>query len=267
MLRARLRLLQRTVLERSLRSGVLVPLLATFGLSIVIQNLLLESFSPDVRSLGGSGDARDGELADHQPALDLGDSAALDARRRGRDPRRAAAVPLADAGSGARCARPRRIPTPPSSSASTRARSTRGRRRSRSRPPRSPGCSSRCARPSTPTAGPTQLIFAFEAVVIGGLGSLWGTLVGGIVLGVAQTIGARSTRSGSCSRATWCSSPCSACAVSATGRGRAAGCVRRWACADDRSAEIRASSAGRALSAAFGDRRRRRRRWRWPLAR
>jgi branched-chain amino acid transport system permease protein len=34
------------------------------------------------------------------------------------------------------------------------------------------------------------LIFAFEAVVIGGLGSLWGTLIGGIVLGVAQTIGA-----------------------------------------------------------------------------
>ena len=42
-----------------------------------------------------------------------------------------------------------------------------------------------------PFAGPTQLIFAFEAVVIGGLGSLWGTLAGGIVLGVAQTIGAQ----------------------------------------------------------------------------
>jgi branched-chain amino acid transport system permease protein len=41
-----------------------------------------------------------------------------------------------------------------------------------------------------PSSGPTQLIFAFEAVVIGGLGSLWGTLVGGIALGVAQTIGA-----------------------------------------------------------------------------
>ena len=42
-----------------------------------------------------------------------------------------------------------------------------------------------------PFAGPTQLIFAFEAVVIGGMGSLWGTLAGGIVLGVAQTIGAQ----------------------------------------------------------------------------
>ena len=38
--------------------------------------------------------------------------------------------------------------------------------------------------------GPLLLIYAFEAVVIGGLGSLWGTLAGGIILGVAQTIGA-----------------------------------------------------------------------------
>ncbi len=40
-------------------------------------------------------------------------------------------------------------------------------------------------------SGPTQLIFAFEAVVIGGMGSLWGTLIGGIALGVAQTLGAQ----------------------------------------------------------------------------
>jgi branched-chain amino acid transport system permease protein len=40
-----------------------------------------------------------------------------------------------------------------------------------------------------PTSGPFRLLFAFEAVVIGGLGSLWGTLAGGIVLGVAQTLG------------------------------------------------------------------------------
>ncbi len=41
-----------------------------------------------------------------------------------------------------------------------------------------------------PASGPDRLIFAFEAVVIGGLGSLWGTLAGGIALGVAQSIGA-----------------------------------------------------------------------------
>jgi branched-chain amino acid transport system permease protein len=41
-----------------------------------------------------------------------------------------------------------------------------------------------------PFTGPVLLIFAFEAVIIGGLGSLWGTLVGGVILGVAQTMGA-----------------------------------------------------------------------------
>jgi branched-chain amino acid transport system permease protein len=42
-----------------------------------------------------------------------------------------------------------------------------------------------------PSIGPARLLYAFEAVIIGGLGSLWGTLAGGIVLGLAQTIGAR----------------------------------------------------------------------------
>lgn len=41
-----------------------------------------------------------------------------------------------------------------------------------------------------PSIGPARLIYAFEAVIIGGLGSLWGTLLGGIIIGVAQTIGA-----------------------------------------------------------------------------
>jgi branched-chain amino acid transport system permease protein len=42
-----------------------------------------------------------------------------------------------------------------------------------------------------PSIGPARLLYAFEAVIIGGLGSFWGTLAGGIVLGLAQTIGAR----------------------------------------------------------------------------
>jgi len=42
-----------------------------------------------------------------------------------------------------------------------------------------------------PSIGPTRLIFAFEAIIIGGLGDLWGTLVGGVILGVAQTLGGR----------------------------------------------------------------------------
>ena len=65
-----------------------------------------------------------------------------------------------------------------------------------------------------PSDGPARLIFAFEAVIIGGLGSLWGTLVGGIVLGVAQTVGTQIAFSAgispgwaASSPATWSSSP------------------------------------------------------------
>lgn len=42
-----------------------------------------------------------------------------------------------------------------------------------------------------PSSGPTRLLIAFEAIVLGGLGSLWGSLFGGIVLGVAQSVGAQ----------------------------------------------------------------------------
>ncbi|MCY4444880.1 MAG: branched-chain amino acid ABC transporter permease [Rhodobacteraceae bacterium] len=42
-----------------------------------------------------------------------------------------------------------------------------------------------------PSTGGARLIFGFEAVIIGGLGNLWGTLAGGIILGVAQTLGAK----------------------------------------------------------------------------
>lgn len=43
----------------------------------------------------------------------------------------------------------------------------------------------------SPTFGDATLIFAFEAVIIGGLGSLWGTLAGGMILGIAQAVGAQ----------------------------------------------------------------------------
>jgi branched-chain amino acid transport system permease protein len=42
-----------------------------------------------------------------------------------------------------------------------------------------------------PAIGPARLIFGFEAVIMGGLGSMWGTLAGGVILGVAQAIGAQ----------------------------------------------------------------------------
>lgn len=42
-----------------------------------------------------------------------------------------------------------------------------------------------------PSDGPVQLIYAFEVVIIGGMGSFWGSFVGGMILGVAQSIGFR----------------------------------------------------------------------------
>lgn len=42
-----------------------------------------------------------------------------------------------------------------------------------------------------PFSGPARLIYGFEAVIIGGLGSFWGTLAGGVILGVAQSFGAQ----------------------------------------------------------------------------
>ena len=163
----------------------------TFGLSIVIQNLLLESFSPDVRSLGGQ--AGRIATASWQITSELSISAigALILGVAVADARRPAAVPLADpagppdardgAGSRHRRARRHQLARGLRARDGDRGRDRRGRR----------ACSSRSARRFDPFTGPTQLIFAFEAVVIGGFGSLWGTLAGGIVLGVAQTIGAQ----------------------------------------------------------------------------
>jgi branched-chain amino acid transport system permease protein len=182
--------LQRTILERSLRSGILVPLLTTFGLSIVIQNLLLQKFSPDVRSLGGQAGviATDswrlsGKISISAiGALVLGTAIVilgglqlfLSKTQMGRQMRATAQDPdaaeLVGVDSKAVYARATAIAVAVAAIAGMflAIRST-----------------------FYPFAGPTQLIFAFEAVVIGGLGSLWGTLVGGIVLGVAQTIGAQ----------------------------------------------------------------------------
>jgi len=184
-------LLQRLLLERSLRSGLLVPLLTTFGLSIVIQNVLEQTFSPDVRSLGqdtGSlvtaawkinSDISISALS----ALIFGVAVVIfagvqlflsrtDAGRRMRataeDPDTAELVGI-DSRSVYAWA-----------TAVAVAIATVG------------GLALALRSSFFPYSGPDQLIFAFEAVVIGGLGSsIWGALLGGIVLGVAQTVGAQ----------------------------------------------------------------------------
>lgn len=182
--------LQLTILERSLKAGILTPLLATFGLSIVIQNLLLITFSPDVRSLGGS--AGTFTTGSWRVTSGLSISAlgvlilvvaiavfvALQlflSRTRGGWAMRATAED-ADAaelvGINSRAVHAR-------ATAIAVALAGLG------------GLFLAIRSVFEPSSGPTQLIFAFEAVVIGGIGSLWGTLAGGIALGVAQTIGAQ----------------------------------------------------------------------------
>jgi branched-chain amino acid transport system permease protein len=182
--------LQRTLLERSLRSGLLVPLLTTFGLSIVIQNLLLEKFSPDVRSLGGdagsiataswqiTNDVRVSQIGALVVAVAVatlgGLQLFLGRTQMGRQMRATAQDPetaeLVGINSRAVYARATAIAVAIAAVA---------------------GLFMAIRSTFFPFAGPTQLIFAFEAVVIGGFGSLWGTLVGGVVLGVAQTVGAQ----------------------------------------------------------------------------
>jgi branched-chain amino acid transport system permease protein len=181
--------LQLTILERTLRSGILTPLLATFGLSIVIQNLLQIAFSPDVHSLGGS--AGSVTTASWQVA-GLSVSALgivvvvvavllfgalqffLSRTRAGWIMRATAEDPdaaeLAGVDSRGVYARATAI------AVGTAALG---------------GLFLGIRSVFDPVSGPIQLIFAFEAVVIGGMGSLWGTLVGGIALGVAQTLGAQ----------------------------------------------------------------------------
>jgi branched-chain amino acid transport system permease protein len=182
-------ILQITVLERSLKAGVLTPLLATFGLSIVIQNLLLITFSPDVRSLGPAAGLL--TTASWHATSELSFSALgvvvlavaivvfgalqlfLSRTRAGWAMRATAedadAAELVGIDSRSVYARATAIAV---------AIAALG------------GLFLAIRSVFDPISGPTQLIFAFEAVVIGGMGSLWGTLLGGIALGLAQTLGA-----------------------------------------------------------------------------
>ncbi|MDE1971861.1 MAG: branched-chain amino acid ABC transporter permease [Hyphomicrobiales bacterium] len=182
--------LQRWMLERSLRSGVLVPLLTTFGLAIVIENGLFEYFGADTRSLAPYiGDfAYDswaitsniyiGSLAALIFALAVvllgGLKLFLSYTSLGRSIRATAEDPDTAALVGINTRAIYGI-------AAAIAVATAGLA----------GVFLAMRAVFTPYSGPEQLIFAFEAVVIGGIGSLSGTLIGGIVLGVAQTLGAQ----------------------------------------------------------------------------
>jgi len=179
--------LQRLMFDRAMQGGELAPLLATFGLSIVIGNLLLETFSADTHGLSAgaletsawriSADLSIGAL----PALIFVVAVALLGGLQlflSRTPLGRAMRATADDAATAELVGidARRIYATAAAIAMATAALA--------------GAFFGMRSSFDPTLGPAQLIFAFEAVIIGGLGSLWGTLVGGIILGVAQAVGA-----------------------------------------------------------------------------
>ena len=172
----------------SLRGGELSPMLATFGLSVVIGNVLLQAFSADSHSLSAGALTTASWRISGQISISAlsalifvvavlvlgGLQLFLSNTDLGRRMRATADDPVTAELVGIPAKRMYAIAAAIALATAALAGTFFGLRSS-----------------FDPTLGPAQLIFAFEAVVIGGLGSLWGTLVGGIVLGVAQTVGAQ----------------------------------------------------------------------------
>jgi len=179
--------LQRGVLNQTLGPDILPPLLVTFGLSVIIQNVLLETYTADPRKLNGG--------AIETASLDMGGIAV------GVLPLVTFAIAVAviaglqfifyrtALGRGFRAVSDNQdiaqlmglnkahvfgLAMALALAVVAIAGILLGMRTS-----------------FDPAIGGGRLIFGFEAVIIGGLGNLWGTLVGGVILGVAQTIGAK----------------------------------------------------------------------------
>ena len=179
-------LLQRHVLNRTLGDDILPPLLVTFGLSIAIQNALLEGFTADSQRLPAGGLATAsldlGPLAvGVMPLMTFASAVAVIAGLQalihrtalGRAFRATSDDPVTASLMGVRPASVFALATGLAMVVVTIAALYLGMRAN-----------------FDPSVGPARLIYAFEAVIIGGLGSLWGTLAGGVILGVAQTLGA-----------------------------------------------------------------------------
>jgi branched-chain amino acid transport system permease protein len=180
-------LLQRLLLNRTLGQDILPPLLVTFGLSIIVQNVLLEFFSADSQKLSqgelevasvGFGSLSVGvmplivfcsalliigglQLLFYKTALGRAFRATSDdqytARLMGVNNAHIFGLAMALAMAVVSIA----------------------------------GVFLAIRTSFDPTVGPARLLYGFEAVIIGGLGSLWGTLAGGVILGVAQALGAK----------------------------------------------------------------------------
>jgi branched-chain amino acid transport system permease protein len=179
--------LQRGLLNHAMDSGPLPPILVTFGLSIIIQNLLLESFTANSRGLDAGRVENESITLSDQIAIGwfplitlitsivvlLALQIFLSRTRLGRafratsDNQAAAQLMGIDNRHLYGVAMAIALAIVAIGGIFLGIRTT-----------------------FSPAAGPARLIFAYEAVIIGGLGSLWGTLVGGVMLGIAQTVGA-----------------------------------------------------------------------------
>ena len=181
-------LLQRGLLNRTLGPDILPPLLVTFGLSIVIQNGLLQGYTADAQSL------QVGAL--QTASLQLGEALTI------------GGLPLlvfsvAVGLTWAVSLLFSKTPVGMALRATSDDPATAGLMGIRARHVYAlalglsfalvavGGVFAGIRSSFTPDTGPLSLLYAFEAVVIGGLGSLWGSFAGAVILGVAQTVGAK----------------------------------------------------------------------------
>jgi branched-chain amino acid transport system permease protein len=186
--------LQRTLIQAALDRGVLITLLVTFGLSVVIENALLQFINADSHSLGVGNAIITGSFSVGSQiqiayllllifavavVVLLGLQYFLSGSRYGRMIRAVADDQEAAQLSGIDYRHVFGIAAAIAFATVALA-----------------GIAYGMYSQFSPTTGTdTILLFAFAAVVIGGLGSLWGTLLGGVVLGVAQQIGAQINQS------------------------------------------------------------------------
>ncbi|RDL45454.1 branched-chain amino acid ABC transporter permease [Marinomonas piezotolerans] len=181
-------LLQRVILERTTKGGELLPVLTTFGLAIVIDNLLFQQFGANTRSLSpylGDLSWESYEIFDlwigKLPVIVLITAIAMiggldlilrfthlgrQIRATAFDPDTAGLVGI-DARKIAGISAAIAMMTVAISGTALGLRGT-----------------------FDAYSGGPQLLFAFEATIIGGVGSLWGVFMGGIILAIAQSIGA-----------------------------------------------------------------------------
>lgn len=179
-------LLQMVMLNKVIGDEILPPLLVTFGLSIVVQNVLLEAFTADTQRLQVQqlqiasvdlGPVTVGVL----PLLTFGSAILVIIILQqifyrtslGRAFRATSDDPVTASLMGIKTNNIFAIATGIAMVVVTISALYLGMRAS-----------------FDPAIGPARLIYAFEAVIIGGLGSFWGTLAGGVIIGVAQVLGA-----------------------------------------------------------------------------